>query len=229
MSNTKPLSEPMFAIIHITWQAPDELFMFLWQCDRDVACFEGANEKLLPCDDEVECQMFLLHFVARSKRQLPSKILCLSILGVLYNHVLIMISRNSPLQWRHNEAMASQITSLAIVYTIVYSGADQRKHQSSASLAFVRGIHQWPVNSPHKWPVTRKMFPFDDVIMMPEVNSWFNILVIRIMKWLMTIVYMSSPLFVIIIFKYIFVTENACFLCASLKFVPNILHLALMS
>ena len=33
-----------------------------------------------------------------------------------------------------------------------------------ASLTFVRGIHQWPVNSPHKWPVTRKMFPFDDVI-----------------------------------------------------------------
>ena len=45
-------------------------------------------------------------------------------------------------------------------------GADQRKHQSSASLAFVRGIHWRPVNSPHKWPVTRKMFPFDDVIML---------------------------------------------------------------
>ena len=61
--------------------------------------------------------------------------------------------------------MASQITSLIIVYSTVYSGADQRKHQSSASLAFVRGIHRGPVNSPHKWPVTRKMFPFDDVIM----------------------------------------------------------------
>ena len=48
---------------------------------------------------------------------------------------------------------------------IVYSAADQRKHQSSASLAFVWGIHRRPVNSPHKWPVTRKMFPFDDVIM----------------------------------------------------------------
>ena len=43
-------------------------------------------------------------------------------------------------------------------------GADQRKHQSSASLAFVREIHRWPVNSPHKRPVTRKMFPFYDVI-----------------------------------------------------------------
>ena len=62
-------------------------------------------------------------------------------------------------------SMASQITSLTIVYSTVYSGSDQRKHQSSASLAFCQGIHRGPVNSPHKWPVTRKMFPFDDVIM----------------------------------------------------------------
>ena len=69
--------------------------------------------------------------------------------------------------------IASQITSLTIVYSIVYSDADQRKHQSSASLAFVRGIHQGLVNSPHKWPVTRKMFPFDDVIM--PLNIIFEI------------------------------------------------------
>ena len=55
-------------------------------------------------------------------------------------------------------AMASQIISLTIVYSTVHSGADQRKHQSFASLAFVRGIHRWPVNPPHKWPVTRKSF-----------------------------------------------------------------------
>ena len=61
-------------------------------------------------------------------------------------------------------AMASQITSLTIVYPKVYSGEDQRKHQSSASLAFVRGMHRWPVYSPHKWPVTRIFFPFYDVI-----------------------------------------------------------------
>ena len=65
-------------------------------------------------------------------------------------------------------AIASQITSLIIVYSTVYSDADQRKHQSSASLAFVWGIHRGPVNSPHKWPVTRKMLPFDDVIMRPS-------------------------------------------------------------
>ena len=64
--------------------------------------------------------------------------------------------------------IASQITSLTVVYSTVYSDADQSKHQSSASLAFVWWIHRGPVNSPHKWPVTRKMFPFDDVIMRVE-------------------------------------------------------------
>ena len=62
--------------------------------------------------------------------------------------------------------MASQITTLTIAYSTVNSGADQRNHQSSASLAFVGRIHRWPVNSPHKGPVTRKMFPFDDVIVL---------------------------------------------------------------
>ena len=62
-------------------------------------------------------------------------------------------------------AIASQITSLTIVYSTVYSGVDQRKHQSSASLALLGEIHRGPVNSPHKWPVTWKMFPLDDVIM----------------------------------------------------------------
>ena len=63
------------------------------------------------------------------------------------------------------ESIASQITSLTIVYSTVYSGADQSKHQSSALLAFVWVIHRSPVNSPLKWPVTRKMFLFNDVIM----------------------------------------------------------------
>ena len=68
-------------------------------------------------------------------------------------------------------AIASQITSLTIAFSTVYLDTDQRKHQSSASLAFVRGIHRRPVNSPHKWPVPRKMFPFDDVIMYVLVIS----------------------------------------------------------
>ena len=61
--------------------------------------------------------------------------------------------------------MATQITSLTIVYTTVYSGTDQRKHQRSASLVFVWGVHRWPMNAPHNGPVMRKMFQFDDVIL----------------------------------------------------------------
>ena len=62
-------------------------------------------------------------------------------------------------------AVASQITSLAIVYSTVYSEAYQRSHQNSASLAFVLGIRRWLATSPKKWPVTWETFPFDDVIM----------------------------------------------------------------
>ena len=68
-------------------------------------------------------------------------------------------------------AIASQITSLTIVYSTVYPDADQSRHQSSASLAFVWEIHRGPVNFPHKWPVTRKMFPFDDVIMVCKYHG----------------------------------------------------------
>ena len=68
---------------------------------------------------------------------------CLSSLRSIYNGVIL-------------GAIASQITSLKIVYWTIYSDAGQRKHQSSASLAFVRGIHRRPVNSPHKGPVARK-------------------------------------------------------------------------
>ena len=66
-------------------------------------------------------------------------------------------------------AILSQITSLTIVYLTVYSSADQRKHQSSVSLSFVRGIYRWQVNSLHKWSVTRQMLSFDDVIMNQHV------------------------------------------------------------
>ena len=86
------------------------------------------------------------------------------------------------LTWHYDDvimgATASQITSLTSVYSTVYSDADQRKHQSSASLAFVRGIHRRPVNSPHKWPVTREMFPFHDVVMWFQPSSlWLTYLI----------------------------------------------------
>ena len=82
--------------------------------------------------------------------------------GILF--VKCMYKRSS-LQWHHNEGNGVQITGVSIVCSTVFSVADQRKHQSSESLAFVRVIHRWPMDSPHKGPVTRKMFPFDDVIM----------------------------------------------------------------
>ena len=78
-------------------------------------------------------------------------------------------------------AMASQITRVPIVYATVCSDAYQSKHKSSASLAFVRGIHRSPMTPPppphtHKWPVTRKMFPFHDVIV-----AWYTFLLARIL------------------------------------------------
>ena len=81
-------------------------------------------------------------------------------------------------------AMVSKITDVSIVCSTVFSVADRRKHQSSALLACVRGIHQWPVNSPHKEPVTRKN-PFDDVIMEPnQVTSDCEYLPWNILKWI---------------------------------------------
>ena len=96
--------------------------------------------------------------------------------------------------------LESQITSLTVVYSIVYTGVQQRKHQSSASLAFVREIHRGPVNFPHKWPVTRQMFPFDDVIMCiiystKSQNLSTCILATRVyiadVAWLMTVAIVS--------------------------------------
>ena len=103
-------------------------------------------------------------------------------------------------------AIASQITSLTIVYLTVCLDADQRKHQSSASLAFVWGIHWGPVNSPYKWPVTRKMSPFDDVIMVtkqPHVDqhstvTWWLIFLAYVLmgswtpSWNFTLVHLGA-------------------------------------
>ena len=76
--------------------------------------------------------------------------------------------------------IASQIITLTSVYSTVYSGVDQRKHQCSESLAFVWG----PVNSPHKWQVTRKMFPFDDVIMIMASDAMNHAVYDREIIWL---------------------------------------------
>ena len=109
-------------------------------------------------------------------------------------------------------AMASQITSPKIVYSTVNSGADQSKHQSWVSLAFVWGIHRWPVNSPHKWPVARKMFPFDDVIMMlfsiffyilSNTDQHVDILCVHLLIWSVWYSCISNIRPVVIILAYI--------------------------
>ena len=105
----------------------------------NVVPVNGTNYLFYSNSCQVYCHLCFIYFD------------CYSCKGVLYIHYSDVIMG----------PMASQITSLAIVYSTVYSDADQRKLQSSASLAFARS----PVNSPHKWQVTRNMFPFDDAIM----------------------------------------------------------------
>ena len=82
--------------------------------------------------------------------------------------------------------IASQITGVTIVCPTVGSGTDQRKHQSPMSLAFVRGIRRSPVNSPYKRPVTRKTFPYGDVIMWLSFHykddTWITKLMLMMMN-----------------------------------------------
>ena len=100
----------------------------------------------------------------------------------IYVHISFIIASLVMKHPRHYSdvtmcAMASQITSLTIGYSTIYSGADQWKHQSSALLASVRGSHRGLVNSPHKWPVTRKVFPFHDVPMMTYSDDMWKVIV----------------------------------------------------
>ena len=79
------------------------------------------------------------------------------------------------LQWRHNEHHGvSNHRRLECLLNLL-SGADQRKYESSASLAFMGEIHRRPVNSPHKGPVTWKMFPFDGVIMVSILKMYQSV------------------------------------------------------
>ena len=76
--------------------------------------------------------------------------------------------KNKPmcsLQWRRNECECdSNHRSDDCLLNRLFRLRTIKKHQSSASLAFVWGIHRWPVNFSHQGPVTRKMYPLHDVI-----------------------------------------------------------------
>ena len=108
------------------------------------------------------------------------------------DHLSAVINRFNTLQWCHNERDGVQITVVSPVCSIVCSGADQRKYQSSASLVFVRGIHRLPVDSPHKGPVTQKMFAFNGVIMMSKDFKYLCTLSTRHNINLQIHVYISS-------------------------------------
>ena len=126
--------------------------------------------------------------------------------------------------------VASHMTSISIVCSNVYSGAYQREHESSALLAFVRGIRRWPVDSPHKGPVTREMFPFDDIIMSSDHDDKFAVYPIkctRYIAWARQQINTLRPRqngrhFADNVFKCIFLDENVWIsLKISLKFVAN--------
>ena len=121
--------------------------------------FESSEKFSMP-----EANQLIVGFSAHSSSDVElSRFLCSGLIqydGSLEHYSDVIMS-----------TMASQITSLTVDYSTVYSGADQRRDQSSASLAFVREIQRSPVNSPHKGPVTWKMYPFDDVIMMVAIQK----------------------------------------------------------
>ena len=135
--------------IPITKASDGELWCFLWSTPEQTA---EQTTKTPVIWDAIALIMTSLQWALPSYKLHPDIHYAANDLMQNYSDVKI-------------DTTASQITNLTAVYSTVYSDADQRKHQSSASQACVRGIHRGPVNSPHKCPVTRKMFPFLDDIM----------------------------------------------------------------
>ena len=113
------------------------------------------------------------------------------------------------------DAMASQITGASIVDWIVSSCADQRKHQSSPSLAFARGIHRSPVNSPHKRPVTRKMFHLMTSSYCPACRT--TLVAKQDFEWRW-----SVPLFKgLTVLEFSFILFDLCLLITFFNFIMN--------
>ena len=139
--------------------------------------YDSMEESTGP--NEINFSKILLKYINYHSRKRMSKMscakrreLCSNAIVKIYRTDTTISASVHPYPWLSHyipvimSTMASQTTGFKIVYSTVCLGADQRKHQSSASLVFVRGIHRWPGNFPHKGPaVTRKMVPFDDVIL----------------------------------------------------------------
>ena len=84
-------------------------------------------------------------------------------------------------------AMASQITGVSIVYSTVCADADPKNIKPPRYWPFVRGIHRWPVDSPHKGPVTWKLFPLDDVIMTIRCMGYTNVSLLEMLYEVLSI------------------------------------------
>ena len=111
-------------------------------------------------------------FVNKRIHCLPEFTFSLNVIQIIHRlwNVTCMTYDEWPLLWRHNELDGVSIDRRLDCLFNRCAGADQRKHQSSASLPFVRGIHRWALKSRPKGPVTRKLFPFDDVIMLCKIE-----------------------------------------------------------
>ena len=158
----------MLSVIHTSHNTHRRVILVRWRAHKSQRSDPSLNGTLLCWMDAmwyVSIIWHMIHFsniwvvlviTVRLTRRWCQNICqlseCCNIVAIYYNDVIMSM-------------MMSQITSLTIVDSTFYSDADQRKHQSSASLAFVREIHQWPVNAPHKGPATWKVVTFDDVIM----------------------------------------------------------------
>ena len=145
-------------------------FVFFWGGGGGGGVFFQFISMIIFIDGHLEEQALLVH---HENTRVPGKgqqdtITLVTITGtvILVPCCFIQVTTNPLMHYNVIMSMlASQITILTIAYSTVYSGTDQRKHQSSVWLAFLRGIHWWPGNSLHWGPVTRNMFPFDDIIM----------------------------------------------------------------
>ena len=128
----------------------------IWKCMYDGVLFCRPQCVIITCSVRYRT------ILEDALKNMKVFLLCIVLLWFFYYSDVIMTTT------------VSEIIGVSIVYSTICSGADQRKHQSSAWLAFVRGIHWWPVNSPHKVPVTRKMFLFDDVIIYYQFSMNFR-------------------------------------------------------
>ena len=168
--------------------------MLTENCSRvTLKCLETTTESMYWVSpnkivfENIWPQMIIVPFLCLLRYEIPSSIFVEVLLAILSYKLQCYGSTGVSMNWFEHyddvimSAIASQITSLTIVYSTVYSGADQRKHQSVTGLCV--GNSPGPVNSPHKGPVTWKMFPFDDVIMEIVPAQWYGHLLSIMYFW----------------------------------------------